>query len=196
MKKFLCLTIFLIFLNGCSSPPTVQQSGKTNTVANSPTKAETVNQPNQTQMAEVQPSNAQEVKLGGTAVSKNNAKSWEHAKQGGDKNAAPIEATPVTGYAAADDSEIKSGMDARGTPYEVRIFKNNPTLLKVEEILTDPKNPQIKVYLRNGKAVNVPPDKLKNPATASANDILIAAGAAPKSAPVDKEKAEQLKKEQ
>lgn len=193
MKKFFYLAVFTIFLNGCSS--SASPTAETNAAANSSNPA-TVNQPNQAQTAVTQPANAEGAQLGNLAVTKNNARIWERTKQGGDKNAAPIEAQPVTGYAAADDSEIKSGMDERGTPYEIRIFRNNPSLLKVEKILTDMKNPQIRVYLKNGRVVGVPFAKLRNPATASVNEILVAAGAAPNPAPMDKEKAAQLKKEQ
>ncbi len=56
-------------------------------------------------------------------------------------------------------------------------------LVKVERIFVDIRNPQIKVYLKNGKVVNVPPGKISNSATASADEILSAAGVASKPVP-------------
>jgi hypothetical protein len=113
------------------------------------------------------------------AVSKQNVRNWG-AKKGGATDAAPIEATPMA-YPAPDNSEITSTMN-NDVPTEVRTFKNNSMLVKVERIFVDIRNPHIKVYLKNGKVVNVPPGKISNLATASADEILSAAGIAPKPA--------------
>ncbi len=114
------------------------------------------------------------------AVSKQNVRNWG-AKKGGTADAAPIEATPMV-YPAPDNSEISSTMN-NNVPTEIRTFKNNPMLIKMEKIFVDVKKPQIKVYLKNGKVVNVPPGKISNSATASADEILSAAGVASKPVP-------------
>jgi hypothetical protein len=114
------------------------------------------------------------------AVSKQNVRNWG-AKKGGTADATPIEATPMV-YPAPDNSEISSTMN-NNVPTEIRTFKNNPMLIKMEKIFVDVKKPQIKVYLKNGKVVNVPPGKISNSATASADEILSAAGVASKPVP-------------
>ena len=80
----------------------------------------------------------------------------------------------VTGRTAPDNSLVTSTMDAKGMPIEVRTFINNPYLIKVERIFTNPKT--IKIHLKNGKVVEVSEDKLPNFTAASPGNILIAAG--------------------
>jgi len=191
--KFFYFVIILIFFISCSSS-TVETNvnSKSSTVEtnvnsnNSDTAV--VNQTNAN--VEVQ-ADANSYPIQNMAVSKQNVRNWG-AKKGRATDVAPIEAIPMA-YPAPDNSEISSTMN-NSVPTEIRTFKNNPMLVKMERIFVDVKNPQIKVYLKNGKVVNVPPGKISNPATASADEILSAAGVARKPATQKvEEKMEQKK---
>jgi len=187
--KFFYFLIISIFSVSCSSSSTVETNVKlknSGIAAVSQTNTNAVNQTNTN--VEVQ-ADTNSYPIQNMAVSKQNVRNWS-AKRGGTSDAAPIEATPMA-YPAPDNSEISSTMN-NNVPTEIRTFKNNPMLVKTEKIFVDLKNPQIKVYLKNGKVVNVPPGKISNSATASANEILSAAGIAPKPAlPKVEEKMEQ-----
>ena len=180
--RFFNFVIVSIFFISCSSSPTVETNVKsksstveTNVKSNNSDIA-VVNQTNTN--VEVQ-ADANSYPIQNMAVSKQNVRNWG-AKKGGATDVAPIEAIPMA-YPAPDNSEISSTMN-NNVPTEIRTFKNNPMLVKMERIFVDVKNPQIKVYLKNGKVVNVRPGKISNPATVSADEILSAAGIAPKPA--------------
>ncbi len=180
--KFFYFVIILIFFISCSS-----STVETNVNSKSSTVETNVNS-NNSDIAVVKQMNANvEVQadansypIQNMAVSKQNVRNWG-AKRVGAADAAPIEATPMT-YPAPDNSEISSEMN-NNVPTEIRTFKNNLMLIKMEKIFVDVKKPQIKVYLKNGKVVNVPPGKISNSATASADEILSAAGVASKPVP-------------
>jgi hypothetical protein len=188
--RFFNFVIVSIFFISCSSSPTVETNVKsksstveTNVKSNNSDIA-AVNQVNTNAVNQINANvdvraDANSYPIQNMAVSKQNVKNWG-AKRAGVTDAAPIEATPMA-YPAPDNSEISSTMN-NNVPTEIRTFKNNPMLVKMERIFVDVKNPQIKVYLKNGKVVNVPPGKISNPATVSADEILSAAGIAPKPA--------------
>jgi hypothetical protein len=181
--RFFNFVFVSIFFISCSSSSTVEKDVK----LKSSTVETNVNSYN-SDIAVVKQTNANiEVQtdannytIQNMAVSKQNVRNWG-AKKGGTADAAPIEATPMV-YPAPDNSEISSTMN-NNVPTEIRTFKNNPMLIKMEKIFVDVKKPQIKVYLKNGKVVNVPPGKISNSATASADEILSAAGVASKPVP-------------
>ncbi|HEX8249803.1 MAG TPA: hypothetical protein VF599_16645 [Pyrinomonadaceae bacterium] len=81
------------------------------------------------------------------------------------------------GIPAADNSEVISRLNEKGA-VETRIFKSHPVLAKVEKT-TFGKDVQLKVYLKNGKVVPVPLEKIKNFINDSAEQILQAAGMQP-----------------
>ena len=190
--KFFYLMIISIFSISCSLSSTVETNvkSKTSTVETNAKSNNSdivvVNQKNTN--VEVQ-NNANSYPIQNMVVSKQNVKNWG-AKRVGAADAAPIEATPMT-YPAPDNSEITSAMN-NNVPTEIRTFKNNSILVKMEKTFADVKKPQIKIYLKNGKVVNVPPGKISNTATASADEILSAAGIALKpAAPKVEEKIKQ-----
>ena len=77
---------------------------------------------------------------------------------------------------APDDSTISNGMDTKtGGFVETRVFKSDPVLAKIELVVIDAAHRQNKIYLRNGKILQLPPDNKINLMAASANEILIAA---------------------
>ncbi|CAN5746089.1 hypothetical protein BH24ACI1_BH24ACI1_28590 [soil metagenome] len=169
--RFFNFVIISIFFISCSSSSTVETNVNSNNSDIAVVRKVNAN-------VEVQ-ADANSYPIQNMAVSKQNVRNWG-AKRGRATDVAPIEATPMA-YPAPDNSEISSTMN-NNVPTEIRTFKNNPMLVKMERIFVDVKNPQIKVYLKNGKVVNVPPGKISNPATVSADEILSAAGVAPKPA--------------
>lgn len=174
MKNFYLIIISIFFIS-CSSSSIVE----TNVRSKSSTVKTNVNS-NNSDIAAVNQINNSEVQtdtnnytIQNMAVSKQNVRNWG-AKRVGPANAAPIESVPMA-YPAPDNSEISSTMK-NNVPTEIRTFKNNSMLIKTEKSFADVRNPLIRVYLKNGKVVNVPPGKISNTATASADEVLSAAG--------------------
>ncbi|HUF04437.1 MAG TPA: hypothetical protein VMM38_09710 [Aridibacter sp.] len=75
-----------------------------------------------------------------------------------------------------DDSEMATLMNKQGHVVETRTFLKNKYLDKVVKTTFKPNEVSIKIYLKNGKVVEVTEDKLGNFRTAAARGILDAAG--------------------
>ena len=75
---------------------------------------------------------------------------------------------------APDNSTFTSYLTDAG--YEIRVFKNHPQLLKVEKKVTSDGKNSMKIFLRNGKVVELPGNRIMPLATAPASSILEAAG--------------------
>ena len=87
---------------------------------------------------------------------------------------------PVGARVAGDGSIINSG--SRGKDfYEARTFNNHPVLAKVEKIM-DGKTTKYKVYLKNGKVLDAPAEKMGNFESVSPENLLEIVGMSPKSA--------------
>lgn len=84
------------------------------------------------------------------------------------------------GKAAPDNSEIFAELGE--IPIETRVFKNHPQLVKVVKSGL-PGRQTIKVYLKGGKTVDLPGDKIANLGTEPAANILLAAGIQPPAPP-------------
>jgi len=85
---------------------------------------------------------------------------------------------PYGSRAAPDDSVITTG--SRGTDFiETRTFKSHAVLAKVEKIM-DGKTEKYKVYLKNGKVVDAPADKMNTMQSLAPENILDAIGMLPK----------------
>lgn len=179
MSRFFYLAVVLICATGCSSSSNVAVNltvaanvkvVETNNIVNQSVAA-AVNQTNAN--AEI-PVSANKVVIQNSAISKDNVRNWDAKKEGVKDN------TPIAGKidkamtAAPDNSEVLSRMNDKGEPVETRIFKNHRVLTKVER--TDLNNQNIKVYLKNGKALNLPEGRVGNFLTAPADDILKAVG--------------------
>ncbi len=74
---------------------------------------------------------------------------------------------------APDDSEYTSQLTDVGL--EVRTFKKHPQLLKVEKTIT-PTEQKVKVYLKDGRVIDVPTAKINSMRTDPASVFLAAAG--------------------
>ncbi len=113
-----------------------------------------------------------------SSVSRRNVERLK-SKGGGDTNAAPIPSIKATPNPAPDNSELSSTMNAQGVPIETRVFRNNPTLSKIERTFADIENPITKVYLKNGKVLTMPKGAVEKPESATAAEILRAVGVKP-----------------
>jgi hypothetical protein len=77
---------------------------------------------------------------------------------------------------APDNSTFTSYLSDAG--YEIRTFKNHPQLAKVEKKTSNDGSTTIKVFLRNGKVVDLPGQAIPILSTAPASQITNAAGLA------------------
>jgi hypothetical protein len=84
------------------------------------------------------------------------------------------------GKAAPDNSEMFAELGE--VPIETRVFKNHPQLIKVVKSGIPP-NQTIKVYLKGGKTVDLPGNKIANLGIEPAASILQAAGVQPAAPP-------------
>ncbi len=100
---------------------------------------------------------------------------------------------PYGSRTAPDNSTITSG--SRGKDFfEARTFNSHPVLAKVEKIM-DGKTTKYKVYLKNGKVLDAPEDKMSNYAAMAPDNILDIIGLLPKPQTSPQTKPEE-KKEQ
>ncbi len=77
-----------------------------------------------------------------------------------------------------ENSELATYMDKTGRVIETRTFKSDRQLNKVEKITRTPSDTTTKVFLKNGKVIEIPEGKLADFRTASIASILEAAGVA------------------
>jgi hypothetical protein len=171
MKYFVFIIAILAFLNGCSSGGNSTINGANVTVANSNSvNANSVAATNSIP-SEMKPYNGvQNLNPNAFNASSDNLKVIE-VKPSKDQN-------PVGSRIAPDDSTITSG--SRGKDFfEARTFNSNPVLAKVEKIM-DGKTTKYKVYLKNGKVLDAPADKMNNYVALSPQDILDIVGQLPK----------------
>lgn len=176
MKKFISYSIFfsLLIFTGCSSKSSETNSAGSNAVAANSSVASATNNGQSNPSSSVTSSGPAQVvqNVDPNAFNANptsNAKVVEvNPKQ--DKNRSGIYGRP-----APDDSTFTSTMDSKGIATETRTFTNNPYLIKVERIFTVP-NKKIKIYLKNGKVVEIGEDKLPTFAVTAPGTILEAAG--------------------
>jgi hypothetical protein len=85
-----------------------------------------------------------------------------------------------TGRPAPDDSTFTSTLTDVGR--ETRIFRKHPQLLKVEKVIEIGKQ-SVKVYLRSGRVIDLPGEKIPNLSTIPASEILQIAGVAATDSP-------------
>ena len=69
---------------------------------------------------------------------------------------------PTSFRPAPENSEHSVMMDADGSIKEIRVFKSHPQIAKVEVTWTDPSSKNLKVFLKNGKTLEVNTDKIQS----------------------------------
>ena len=177
---FATLGLVAIFITGaCSSATDEKQSAKTNSTTNSTTS--NVNTATVQNGTEVSPPSAEEANAASAGPIEGPASNRLSGKldalkrgEGGPIDNAKAEAMArKNARPAPDNSTFVSFLTDAG--YEVRTFNNHPQLLRVEKrIGTDSQT--IKVFLRNGRVVELPGNALSALATVGADAILSAAG--------------------
>lgn len=185
MKRFIYPAVFLTFAAGCSTPTAVVENNNSNSGSTAisrtiPAANQAIPPPaNQTNSSAENSINANKIVIEDLgAISRRNLERLK-SKGGGDMNAAPIAAVTPAPSVAPDNSEVSSTMNEKGVPIETRVFKNHPILAKMEKSFADIEKPLIKVYLKNGKILIAPNDKISNTATVPADEILRLVGVKP-----------------
>ena len=186
MKYYFLIIAILVFSGGCSSSTAVNQAnGGANPAANSnQANANSVAATNSKPPGEMQPySGIQNVNPNAFNATNDNLKVIPYQPK--------KDEMPYGSRTAPDDSIVSSG--SRGKDFvETRTFKNHTVISKVEKIM-DGKTTKYKVYLRSGKVVDAPADKMNNFTAMAPNSILDAIGMKPvlqpdpDMKPVDKE---------
>jgi hypothetical protein len=161
MKKYILLTAFinLIFLNACSGDAVVSNSENVNAQnANANTVV-------------VQEINTNMIPMKGLRNANIDANQINPVMQAnGNKNVKIMSNEAPAPY----DSTVSTTMSKDGKFLETRTFRKDPLIQKVERIQEEKK---VKVYLKNGKVVEVPYDKGSTLFPGGApQDILTAAG--------------------
>jgi len=173
VKYYLLIIAILVYSGGCASNPAVNSTtgGAGNQPANSnPANANLVVATNSNPAAEMQPYNGvQNVNPNAFNATSDNLKVIPYQPK--------KDELPYGTRTAPDDSVVSSG--SRGKDFvETRTFKNHPTLSKVEKIM-DGKTTKYKVYLKSGKVVDAPAEKMSNYAAMAPVSILEAIGIKP-----------------
>ena len=177
MRIFLGFIIFSAFLSGCSSAPVAKvDTTNSNVVSNSAAEMSNANSQTLTMEEFMNANNA--APAGNSNNSELSGGLTGRNLRGKTADSAPLDPHADTILTVApDNSVISTSMNERGAPVETRTFKNHPTLLKVERVYNDLKNPTIKVFLRNGKTYDLPKEKINDIFNVSADEILKAVDA-------------------
>ncbi len=171
MKYFVFIISILVVFSGCSS------SVETNTVTNGANPAAPNSNPanaNITAATNADPTGMQpysgNINPNAFNATNSNLKVIKYEPK--------KDELPYGSRIAPDDSVITSS--SRGKDFiETRTFRSHEVLAKVEKIM-DGKTEKYKVYLKNGKVVDAPSDKMNNMQALAPNNILDAIGMLPK----------------
>lgn len=187
MKYFAFIFAALIISGGCSSKvETNSPPGGANPAANSSTSNANGAAATNSNPAAVQPYNGvQNLNPNAFNATNDNLKVIKYEPK--------KDELPYGSRIAPDDSILSSG--SRGKDFfEMRTFRSHAVIAKVEKI-TDGKTTKYKVYLKSGRVVDAPADKMINFAAMAPENILDAIGMLPK-APANQPAKPSEKKEQ
>ena len=178
MKYFVLIFTILFVLSACSSnAPTNTTTNGANQSANTNTIAATNSSPSEMTAY----NGVQNVNPNAFNATNDNLKVVPYQPK--------KDEMPYGSRTAPDDSVITSG--SRGKDFlETRTFKSHALLAKVEKIM-DGKTTKYKVYLKNGKVVDAPAEKMSNYVSMAPESILDVIGMLPKPQPATDEKTEQ-----
>jgi hypothetical protein len=190
MKYCVFLISILIVLSGCSAKTentaTTANGGNPSGPGSNPANANTVAATNANPPAEMQLYNgARNIDQNAFNATNDNRRVIKYEPK--------KDELPLGTRIAPDDSTLTTV--SRGKDFvETRTFRSHPTLAKVEKIM-DGKTTKYKVYLKNGKVVEAPSEKLENMPALSPENILDAIGMLPKPQP-DQSTTREAKKDQ
>lgn len=177
MKKYLVLTVVVsLFTFGCSTSNQTTENGTnpaaTNRVSNAPAaNTQTTGVPGN---AGPTPGTIDQIPV----VPMPEGANANTAKLNRDRKIVdtPGVAKEPTRVPAAENSEVSSTMDKEGNFVESRFFRGNPQLDKVERTYSSPSISTLKIFLKGGKVVTVPGDKVKDFVGSSSSVYLELAG--------------------
>ncbi len=86
---------------------------------------------------------------------------------------------PLSFTAAPENSEIATRMGSDGRIQEFRRFKNNPQLDRAEASWSGNSPKSLKIYLKDGRVVEVTSNRISNLKTATTKQLLELAGVGP-----------------
>ncbi len=160
-SKILLFAAFLgVFAWACSSPAdTAKKASGPGSNSNSPSKVQTTD-PNIAVVNTAPPANMRDRRMSRKMI---------------DANPAGTPPSPQF-HPAAEDSESAVTMNRDGAVVEIRVFKSHPQLARVEVTWLDPKNKDVKFYLRSGQILNVKTMRIGNLQTATTQELLAIAG--------------------
>lgn len=186
MKYYLLIVVILVFSGGCSSDPAANQSnsGANRAADSNSANANAVAATNSNPVNAMQPYNGvQNLNPNAFNATSDNLKVVPYQPK--------KDELPYGTRNAPDDSVISSG--SRGRDFlETRTFRSHPTLSKVEKIM-DGKTDKYKVYLKSGKVVDAPAEKMSNYAAMAPESILAAIGMLPQQQSNSQTKPEEKK---
>lgn len=167
MKKTVIILSLFMFLSACSSA--------TEKTANSNAAVVNINAAN-AEVVVVTNANSQMIPMNGVDANAFNGNSANVKVVNPDTSKLPPTLGPRP---APDESEFQTKGRNDGSFAETRTFKNHPQLSKIERV-TNGKDVSLKVYLKNGKAIEVTQEQIPNFRVTAAQDILLAVGIKPK----------------
>lgn len=178
MKAFVFLFLVTVAVTGCSSSPNEPASNSgpnSNAAVNAPAQNPTLSEP-----------------INGVPNLNPNAFNSPTTVTTPKPYVAKPGELPYGQRTAPDESVVSA--ESRGKDFvETRTFKNHETLAKVEKI-TDGTTTRFKVFLKSGKVVDGPSEKLQNFASMAPASILDAIGIASKAPETSERPAESKKK--
>lgn len=165
---FMVVGIGFVISAACGSG-TAEKTG-TNATSNSAV--------NENSMAKVVPADTNSIPgiSGNTSVANQGSNTETDGKQDIQSTSPNTKGMKPMSRPAPDDSEFS--MTLSDVAVEKREFKKHPQLLKLEKTVT-PKLQTIKVFLKDGRVIDLPGDAIKSVPTDSAATILRAAGVEP-----------------
>jgi len=169
----------MLIMSACSSTSDEPSKSKATSSANT-VNSNTVVVTNGTTIAPAQPGDANaapaastdEIGLASNGMDARLKAMRKAGEAGADVD--PAEVAFKNARPAPDNSTFTSYLTDSG--YEIRTFKNHPQLLKVEKKITADGKQSLKIFLRDGKVVELPGQRITILATAPAASILEAAG--------------------
>lgn len=179
-KSVTALMLILFWMSACGSAADTSDAGNSANGSSSPNSVNAVNVGSPVAGSDSN-ANAIDVSNRRTITEDSNAVSLPGTPGG--KNVAKPMSLP-----APDDSEYTSQLTDVGL--EVRTFKKHPQLLKVEKTIT-PTEQKVRVFLKDGRVLEVPASKINSMRSDPASVFLAAAGighSAPPAASKDRTK--------
>src|SRR5688500_11165974 len=176
-----CGLAAIFIFSGCSS--TSDEASKPKTTNSTTANTAAVNAGNEIASSQPADANLATTNQAVAAADRMDSRLQEMRRAGAASSGAdPAASAMKNAQPAPDNSTFTSYLTDAG--YEIRTFNDHPQLLKAEKKVTSDGKQSLKIYLRDGKIVEAPANKVPVLATAPAALLLEAAGVRQPAAPV------------